>query len=339
MYNSPIDYAADNKRFNVTDPYTGEVRSCYVLAMQGNSGWCLKVDQADYVTRYMLNTYMVDPARVYVMGISAGAETTWECIGGPNASLYAGAIPLSTPSINSTIVDWKRLKAKVQAYHGIQDAGQTSYYNSQNLVKAVNVVKQGYASLYQYNGGHSGWGQFLDYNFSQPVSINGINKKLNNYELALAFTGGFIYGSSVVIPPIVSTAAKATFTVKISGNAVTCDPTGSVATQSYDWFTGDSTLKSYVKPELVSAALGGNNTNPIPITFTFKPGVYAIKLTCQDKAGFSSTFIQKVSVGTVVVIPPPVVVTKTIIGRLYIAGVEIVIYQDTNKVVTTQVNQ
>lgn len=330
-WRGPITIANETGKFEWVSPLTAQTVKFIVIALQGINGWTVYSPEVAYVVKDMLKTGKVDLNLVFVTGLSAGGETAWECVGGIDATLYAAAVPLSTPSISSVIVDWNRLTAKVQAIHGKQDSGPTDYNNSVKLVDQVNAVKKGYASLWSTNDSHNGWDVQFSEKTKRPYNINGVVLNLNMYEWMLACPKGgmfrFLVDTSGSITPT-PTNMNATFTALVSGNTVTLDPAGSTGTLgSYDWFIGDLNGK-YKQPEsIIAGKITDNNVLPVTITLKLANGDYKIVLNMQSNAGAKTSFSKVISVGSLTQPIDPVPVKKAV-HTFVIDGTAYTLYDD-----------
>lgn len=108
----------------------------YLYAPQSSSGGWVgwQVDEAMAMVAQAVQTYQVDPSRIYLTGLSAGGEATWETMS-RYSDLVAAGVPLSTPS---TTADASKLAHKpIWAYHAINDGGLTDVGNTRNLINGV----------------------------------------------------------------------------------------------------------------------------------------------------------------------------------------------------------
>lgn len=351
---APIVQARDGQLNAVVSPFNGKVYKPIVVALQGikdasdPNGWAPHYQQMDYFIRNtVMKRYKVLAGGIFVTGLSAGGqETHWILSSAATNDLYAAGFPLSSAAEFLTGADYSRMKGlglRVWGQHGDND-GTCPYQNTTTAAGHLNAVNPGaYRVTLIKGGGHGAWDAM--YNLNNRESIKDSSGKIYQANYAEWFMmnikgSGFVPAlqtSGGTTQPPVTTSAKAIFTVSINGTKVLCDPSGSVAPQSFDWLFSD-TLGRYLKPEDVQGLVYGNGSNPSAITVTYKPGYYNITLNVQDKVGVKDKYVQRVVIG-VVSNPPPPPVSKVIQARLYVGGVEIVVYKDSNGIYSTDINQ
>lgn len=335
---SPLAVANSNGNMTFTNPFDKKNYRYIVVGLQGVGGWCCYSDQVTYVVQSMIKSYKIDTNAIFVTGLSAGGETTWESIGSSTGSLFAGAVPMSTPAINTGLVDWSRDTAKVWAFHGTIDGGATDYYNSKRYVDALNSVHPGYAYLTSYSNGHCCWGTYYNPSYRESFTTdwdsNGkpYPKSLNIYELLLAFKKGqkFLFNSTSTTTPMATT--NAAFIITIEGNTVTIDPSTSTVNgtwQSFDISFADSTGKYYKPPTWTSGLNTANGSAPNKVIVSgFPDGNYYAKLLVQDKSGVISTITKQFTIATTTSTTTTPPTAKTLLVSLSISGKTIKIYSD-----------
>ena len=163
-----------------------------VLSPQNSTGWSTSAAQLDVILTYMLSTYRVDAARLYLTGLSAGGQGVTQYCGNlapgnvyvPTTHKIAAFMPMSpvidgnqdpqyaTNLIASNVRTWGFGSPSQDLYGGFVI----------NLVNDINALKPGFAVGTSYSGGHCCWGQFYDPNFRQSG--------MSMYEWALQYTAG-----------------------------------------------------------------------------------------------------------------------------------------------------
>ena len=160
-----------------------------VVCPQAAYGTSTTSPALEVILTYLIKTYRVDEARLYLTGISAGGEGVLEYTGKIQAS---GAVVNATHKVASLIP----MSAVMNAYYrgqyastivkdnvqlwGFGSATDVHGANTLNLVTDVNAIKAKYALSTAYNGGHCCWAQFYDPNYR----MNG----MSIYEWALQYT-------------------------------------------------------------------------------------------------------------------------------------------------------
>lgn len=354
---SPVGLAAAGNTMTFTDPISGKPVRFITLGLQGRNGWCAYSVQGNYVLENdILKNYRISRRRVYITGLSAGGEVTWEAITNPAlAGLYATAVPMSTPapaigSISTVAANGIR----VWAFHGNLDGPPTGYDNSVRLVGQVNAIKPGLARLTTNVGiGHGGWSVNYDPATREPITYwyNGVKytKSLNQYEFDLLCSKGnnVLFDTTAANVQPAGTVTKSVPVVSFAGTTATLDgsaSTGNGSINGWDWYCSDSTGKYYKLNIPAAPGLPYGSGQPGTLTATgFAKGKYNFRLNVQDKYGYTASTTVSSSVGTVtptpIPDPPPApVVTKTIMGRLYLSGKEFVIYQDSAGVWSVDIN-
>jgi hypothetical protein len=331
LYNngSPLAQARDLKLSSIICPITGKSYRPVVFGLQGTGGWCVRPADTVYAIQQLLKQYpQIDASAIMITGLSAGGENTFEMAGGPNASLFCAAWPMSTPAINTGIVNWNILRARAWVTHGKYDTGPTDYYNSVRTVDAINAVKKGYAFLTTTNDGHNNWANIYVPTFR--VAMPGVagGKPINGYEFLLAcknsqvsFTSsGTAAGTSVTNTESTGIVTTALATVSAAGNTVTLDGSKSTAAggfQSSSWFIGDAKTQAYVKPQsIISGGMDlGKGVVPNAV-ITLLNGEYFVRLTVQDPSGKQSVITVPLVVGSAPA-GPTIVLTFTVNGKTY----------------------
>lgn len=83
---------------------------------------CVTSDEIDEFLRFALENYNVDPARVYVTGLSCGATGLWNYLGEYGAGLVAAAVPIAGFGVGPFGLRGCELgRTPVWAFHGARD--------------------------------------------------------------------------------------------------------------------------------------------------------------------------------------------------------------------------
>jgi hypothetical protein len=198
IYNSstaggPAYYIAQGKfPSSFVNPKDKQSYKYIVLSPQNATNWSTSAQQLDVILTYILAQYRVDPARLYLTGLSAGGEGVTEYVG----QIATGNVPVIT---THKIAAFMPMSAAIDGTFDPQYAKTIVANNvgtwgfgsplqdlfgayTINLVNDVNAIKPGFAVGTSYSGGHCCWGQFYDPNFKQ----NGMSM----YEWALQYTQG-----------------------------------------------------------------------------------------------------------------------------------------------------
>lgn len=324
--------------FSAVSPTTGKILRFIVVGLQGINGWCAYASDNDYVVQQLLKQYRITKGAVFATGLSAGARVSWEMLAGPNAALYAAAVPMSTPAITTSICDFKGPAnnfTKVWALHGNTDGSYTDPINSVHALGYLDAVRKGLTHYTVYQCGHGCWD--TEYNPATRELItyyyNGVKatKSMNVYEFMAASVSGsnFVFDTAggsvpppvVVTPPVQPPASttKAVANITTTGNTITLDGSASIGNgriQSSGWRVTDL-AGNYVKPQSVDSGIMDAGPNAKPAAVIKLPnGTYNITLTVQDQYGGTDKTVQQVTVGAVVT-GPSVVQTFTAAGITY----------------------
>jgi predicted esterase len=339
IYNngSPVGLAAGGNAMTFTSPVTGKAIRFITIGLQGVKGWCAYSAQGDYVLRNdVLKNYRISRNMVFITGLSAGAEVTWEAITSATAGIYAAAIPMSTPApAVGAISNITSNGIKIWAFHGQQDAGPTDYYNSVRLVNQVNADKAGQARLTTLPGGHCCWAANYDPNYRENITyvLNGARytKALDVYEFCLlcakgnntSFDTTAVINGPIVTPPApvtpVAAITKAAAAVTAAGNTITMDgslSTGTGGINSSGWYISDS-KGNYMKPAaVISGGMDLGKGSPGKTVISLPNGAYNVRLTIQDIYGGTDKTTVAIVVGAAPA-GPAVVQTFTAAGVTY----------------------
>lgn len=171
LLNTPIPSRLKNKTFPVKFTVNNQEFSFIVISPQFKA-WPSPND-IDAVVKYASQNLRVDPARIYVIGLSMGGGATWE-YGAAFASKVAAIAPIcgaSSPDINRA----KKIAAAnlpVWAFHNADDPTVT-VNNTNNYVANINAQKPAIPAIKTIwpTGGHNAWSKATDPNYKE----NGVN--------------------------------------------------------------------------------------------------------------------------------------------------------------------
>lgn len=181
------------------NPIDGKAYKFIVVSPQSTNGWSTTAGQLDTVLTYLLKTYRIDAARLYLTGLSAGGEGILEYVG----KIDANGIPvLQTHKIAAFLPMSAVMNASLEPKYdatifsdnvhiwGFGSPTDTHGANTLNMIWYLNntTQKSAYGLTTSYVGGHCCWGQFYNPAFTQAG--------LNIYQWALQYTR-----SGVVQPP------------------------------------------------------------------------------------------------------------------------------------------
>jgi predicted peptidase len=117
--------------------------------------WCGHIDTLNGLLDHLLVTLRVDPARVYLTGLSNGGTGTWVW-GMNNADRFAALIPVCGAGI--LWGSYELVRTPIWAFHGDSD-GAIQYTESTRMVNQINQW-EGNARVTIYPGvGHDSWVQ------------------------------------------------------------------------------------------------------------------------------------------------------------------------------------
>lgn len=289
----------------------GKLPEHIVVGLQGINGSGITAAQYGYALK---NSIFPKYRTKYLMatGLSLGAEWALEFAGNRQYNeLPVLTVAMSTPSINTDIVDWTGLQSLVLFIHGDLDKGLTDYNNSIRIAAQINAIKPGYAYVIIKKGiGHGGWAEW--YAPGARLTIGDHSFK-DLYDL-LQYVGNtetyfFPTGSDTSLPPNTSSMATAKLSVKVTDTTAEFDPTGTVGASSWNLELRD-VAGVYYKPNwsgLVSGNFNPSKPADLPVANNIKAGAWTAVFTVQP-----GNVVVKIPVVVGIVTPP--VVTKTAIA-------------------------
>jgi dienelactone hydrolase len=133
---------------------------------------------------YMVANYRIDTKRIYLTGLSAGANSVFTYLTHKQqyASRIAGAVPMSSTFVDSAhranFHFINQANVHMLVYCGVRDS--TYLKANKRYVDTINAVTPGLAEFETYNGAHGSWNHL--YNPTQR------DNRVNMYEWLLQFS-------------------------------------------------------------------------------------------------------------------------------------------------------
>lgn len=173
------------------NPKDGQSYKFIVVSPQSTNGWSTYAAQLEYVLTYLFNTYRVDPARLYLTGISAGGEGITEYCGktdGNNNPVttthpVAAMVPMSAVTNAPTMQPiTNNIVSSDINYWGFGSLTDVWGVHTIQIQQSIDALKPGLAISTTYSGGHCCWEQF----YTPTYTSNG----MNIYQWMLQYTQG-----------------------------------------------------------------------------------------------------------------------------------------------------
>lgn len=155
---------------NITNPVDGQQYSFIVVSAQHWS-WSPLPQWLPYEIQYLKQNYRIDTNRIYVTGLSAGGQTSYNvAVGNVDVSkLIAAAAPMSPAQV------WPydpspigQNKIKTWFFAGSSDGGYTN--NAINYSNDCNNLYPASSRLNLYPGGHCCWVTYYNKNWHDPAT-------------------------------------------------------------------------------------------------------------------------------------------------------------------------
>jgi predicted peptidase len=159
----PPHYMSDSLRF--TFNVNNETFNMIVACPQSPEGFVnpLTINQT---IDYLVKTYRVDTTRIYLTGLSAGAESMFEYLTDipQNARRIAAAVPMSTTSIDSAHKSHLNYISNASTYISDFCGRRDQVYLpvNQEYVNIINQYSPGLAKFTTYSGDHNNWNPLYD---------------------------------------------------------------------------------------------------------------------------------------------------------------------------------
>jgi hypothetical protein len=154
---------------SIVNPVDGEKYSFIVLSVQHWS-WSPNPDWLPFELNWLRQNYRIDTNRVYVTGISAGGQQSFNTVvyNHQVSSLVAAAAPMSPPALGSyDITMISTYKIKTWFFSGATDPFTQ---NAQNYSAQCNNQYAGSSKLSIYPGGHCCWRTYYRTNWQDSLT-------------------------------------------------------------------------------------------------------------------------------------------------------------------------
>lgn len=349
----PLIQARDGLLNVVINPLDGKAYKPIVVAIQGivpdgkqpTEGWAPTAAQMAYFIRntVMVN-YKVNANAVFATGLSAGGQETHYSLSTPGVmDLYAAGFPLSSAGSLSNFSQMAALGIRVWGEHGDNDPTCNYKITTTYSADPYNAVKPGFYRVTLIpGGGHGGWDSMYSITNRQSIKdVNGTSYQANYAEWFLMNMKGTTFtpapqSTTTTTPPAgnTSTSVVAKLSVTITGRSAAFSPLGTTGVISWDIKFVDS-AGNYYKPDWTGITNGNTNPTVLPTANNIKDGKWKVIFTCNPGNVVATV---QVNIGNVIVTPPPTN-TKVIQARLYVGGVEVVVYKDSNGIYSADINQ
>lgn len=152
-------FMADSLRFAFD--VAGKKEQLLVLCPQSDNGYPSPF-AVNQILDYMIAKYRVDPARIYLSGLSSGAASVLSYLTYSEqfANRIAAAVPMSSIELETEkIANMKLIGAAntpVQIFCGRSD---DVYLKNKSYADEINKYRPGLALFTSYNGSHGGWNE------------------------------------------------------------------------------------------------------------------------------------------------------------------------------------
>jgi len=262
-------------------------------------GWSTNGEQANYIIRYIVNTYSIDPDRIYLTGLSAGGEGIVNLAAHTNdnsaTSNYtqftvfykpAAMVPMSQANAASQAKANTTVADSVKAWGFGSDPADIHGTSTKYQMTYMNNAKAGFGRFTNYSGGHCCWNQF--YNPKYVETIDG--ESLSIYQWM--FKQSRNKSNTVPVPP----ANKPP--VANAGNNISIRLPVALATLNGSGSDPDGTIASY-QWKNISGPAGFRIVSPLTAVTDVADlvaGNYKFELTVTDNGGLSATATVEVEV-------------------------------------------
>jgi len=311
IYNSTsggIPYAIEHGQWpadgGFINPADGQKYKPIVLSPQsGCNSWSAAGDQVDNIINYAVNTYRIDPNRIYLTGVSSGgggdieytAHITNDGTEGHQGATrhwkIAAQVPMSLATISPVQAWANQIVADGTHTWGHGDPNADTYgENTMNLLTFINRAGAGMGVFTANNFGHGGWNNI--YNPTYHQTINGVS--VNIYEWMLQFTQNNVTSSPTADAGTPQTITLPVSTVNLTGTGT---PGTGHSIASYLWTQLSGPSSTITTPATANTSITG-----MSVAGTY---VYQLKVT-NEAAAFatSSVTITVNAAGVVAVISP-----------------------------------
>jgi dienelactone hydrolase len=243
---------------------------CFIVLSPQTNDWSWQYDVVPFV-QYALQTYRIDPNRVYLTGLSMGGEGTW--LGASysdNAPNYFAAIaPMAGRAAVSDGTNVAAKKIPVWAFHGTLDTAIPIAAGQRPITGMIAALASPAPILTIYpDADHSKtWIRAYtpDHTYHNP----------NVYEWFLTQRR-----AQSNLPPVVNAGVDLNLTLPISVATLTAtasDPNGTIASYAWSQVSGPS------------IAVLTNITSPILSVASVIPGTYTFRVAVTDNQNATAT--------------------------------------------------
>ena len=262
-------------------------------------GWSTNGEQANYIIRYIVNTYSIDPDRIYLTGLSAGGEGIVNLAAHTNdnsaTSNYtqftvfykpAAMVPMSQANAASQAKANTTVADSVKAWGFGSDPADIHGTSTKYQMTYMNNAKAGFGRFTNYSGGHCCWNQF--YNPKYVETIDG--ESLSIYQWM--FKQSRNKSNTVPVPPANNPP------VANAGNNISIRLPVALATLNGSGSDPDGTIASY-QWKNISGPAGFRIVSPLTAVTDVADlvaGNYKFELTVTDNGGLSATATVEVEV-------------------------------------------
>ncbi|MBL7856264.1 MAG: gliding motility-associated C-terminal domain-containing protein [Cyclobacteriaceae bacterium] len=266
----------------------GGKTECFIVLSPQTNKWSFKYDVIPFVD-YALANYRIDPARVYLTGLSMGGEGTWFSAGlednDPNR--FAAISPIAGQASTAIGCTVANRKIPVWAFHGDADTA-IPISGGQRPIDRMIVCGANPVPIFTiYPGvGHGGaW--------DRAYRTNNLYHTPNLYEWFLTQK----LGTPVKQPPVVSAGSNKIITLPTNSVTVTgtaSDPDGTITSTVWVKVSGPNN-PTLVTPNTLSTQITG-----------LIAGSYTFSITATDNDGLTKTAQVNVTVNPLPAPIPPV---------------------------------
>jgi len=151
-------YMADSARFSFTSG--GQKYNFIVVCAQSANGF-RKPKTTNQIIDYMVANYQVDTTRIYLTGLSAGANSIYTYLTDKPeyAQRIAAVVPMSTTFLDSTHRSRLGLigQANIHALIYCGDEDHQYLASNKRYASMINEAAPGFAEFHTYHGAHKNW--------------------------------------------------------------------------------------------------------------------------------------------------------------------------------------